>query len=347
MRRPRLKDVAELADVSEPTVSRVINGREGVATRTRERVVAALAELGFDAVPLPSRIRAGVVGLVCGDLTNPVFPTLIHHISDLLARQGHLTTVTVVDQYMNPEERCVDEFLDTSVGSVVFLGGRHAEVEGNLDNYRRLLEHDRSIVLVNGRVTDLPAPHIRCDESVGAIKATRHLIQLGHRRIGCLLGSNRYVPTSRFLSGYRRAMAQSGLAEPDGSVVESVFTLEGGRAGGTRLIENGITGVIAGNDLMALGAIHAAQTSGLRIPHEMSVVGYDGTELTALTSPSLTTLRQPFEDMARLISDAVINEMAGGRRFRDHYVFEPELMARGSTGRPAAPSGLALRAASE
>jgi alanine racemase len=327
-----LKDVAELAHVSEPTVSRVLNGRPGVSPSTRDRVVAALADLGFDAVPEPSSIRQGVIGLICGEFTNPVFATFVDQISAELAKLGELTTVAVTDRALNPEERCVDEFVETGVGGIVFIGGHHAEVDGDLGLYRRLADRGVGVILVNGRSTDLPVPHIRCDEEAGSVKATRHLLQLGHTRIGCVLGSSRYIPTSRFIAGYRQTMGAAGRPEPTDAIVESVFTVEGGRAGATRLLSSGITGIICGNDLMALGAIHAAVSAGLRVPEDVSIVGYDGTDFTSFVRPSLTTLRQPFEDIAKLVARAVVDERNGGTRYRDEYVFEPELVARGSSG---------------
>ena len=332
MRRPRLKEVAELARVSEPTVSRVINGKVGVSTATRDRVIAALSELGFDAVPEPNEARAGVIGVVCGEFVNPVFATFVDQISTELAKIGELTTVAVTDRALNPEERCVEEFLATSVRGIVFIGGHHAETDGDVGLYRGLADEGVGVVLVNGRSTGLPVPHIRCDERSGSIKAARHLLQLGHTRIGCVLGPSRYIPTVRFLEGYRQALSEAGVAEPGGSVVESVFTVEGGRAGAKRLLSNGITGIIAGNDLMALGAVQAATAAGLRVPEDVSVVGYDGTDLTSFMNPPLTTLRQPFEDIAKLVARAVIDVRDGGNRYCDEYVFEPELVARRSSG---------------
>lgn len=328
MERPPLKQVAALAGVSEPTVSRVLNGREGVRAATRERVVVALASLGFDQVPDPRPPRRGVIGLVCGEFLNPVFSTFVHHISTELARRRYLTSIVVTDRDLAPEDRCVRELEQTGVDGLVFVAGHHAEIDGDLGHYRRLHEQGMPIVLVNGSATDLDVPHVRCDEGAGACRAVTHLIKLGHTRIGCLLGSTRYVPTTRFIDGYRETMARHGIPEPDGAIVETAFTLEGGRAGATRLLDNGITAMIAGNDLMALGAVLASR---VRDEPLVSVVGYDGTDMTQVTDPPLTTLRQPFEDMAQLIVDAVLSEVDGVRRFRDHYVFEPQLVARGTT----------------
>lgn len=332
VRRPPLRTIAELANVSEPTVSRVLNGRSGVATATRDRVIDALASLGVTDVPDPRHHRRNVVGIVSGELTNPVFATFAHHFGAEFAKRGHVTTLVENVPQTSTEDRCIDEFLAAGLDGIVFVGGRHAEHDESLDRYERLIAQGTPIVLVNGRENDLACPRIYCDERAGAVKAVTHLRQLGHRRIGCLLGSSRYVPTRRFIDGWSATMTGAGLDAPDDFVVESVFTLEGGRAGATRLLDRGVTGIVAGNDLMALGAIHAATSAGLEVPDQLSVVGYDGTEFTTFTNPPLTTLRQPFEDMARLVAEALVSEASGDHRFREQYVFEPVLVARGSTG---------------
>ena len=314
--------------MSEPTVSRVLNGRQGVSDKLRSRVLTALHTLGYDHVPEPHAPRRNVIGVVSGEFSNPVFATFVHHISTDLGRRGFLTSVAVTERDLVPEERCIRELVRNGVDGIVFIGGRHAEVDGDLDHYRRLHESGMPIVLVNGVATDLPVPHIWCDEGAGARKAVNHLIELGHTRIGCLLGSSEFIPTARFIGGYREVLAQHDLPEPPDAIIETAFTCEGGRAGATRLLDQGITAMIAGNDLMALGAVLAA-----RVRHDdgIGVVGYDGTDMTMFTDPPLTTLRQPFEDMAQMIGDALVSELDESHRFRDHYVFEPQLLARKST----------------
>lgn len=309
-------------------MSRVLNGREGVSASTRTRVVEVLESLGYHHTPEPRPHRRGVIGMVCGDFLNPAFSAFVHHIATELARRNHLTSIVVTDRDLASEERCVRELEHAGVDGFVFLAGRHAEIDGDLGHYERLHAAGLPVVLVNGAATDLDVPHVRCDEGAGARLAVSHLIKLGHTRIGCLLGPSRYVPTVRFVEGYRETLAAHGLEEPPDAIVETAFTLEGGRAGATRLLDNGITALLAGNDLMALGAVLAAR---VRDEPPLSVIGYDGTDMTQLTDPPLTTLRQPFEDMAQLIVDAVLAEVDGDHRYRDHYVFEPQLVARAST----------------
>ena len=199
-----------------------------------------------------------------------------------------------------------------------------------LSHYRTLAARGTPFVLVNGRHTDLPAPHVLCDEEAAARRSVELLVRLGHTRIGCVLGSTRFVPTRRFERGFRAALDTLGLDEPHGAIAHAPFTVEGGRAGTARLIEHDITAVICGNDLMALGAQLAARAHP-EVAAEFSVIGYDGTDFTGFTDPPLTTHRQPFEDMSQLIADAALAEIGGSSRFRDRYLFEADLLLRQST----------------
>ncbi len=329
MSRPPLRQVAELAGVSEPTVSRVLNGRIGVATATRQRVIDALSTLGFDAVPPQRRNHENVIGIASGDFDNPVFPTFVATMAGLLARKGYLTMIAVSDEDLATEQRYVDEWISCDIGGAVFIGGNQAIVDGSLANYNRLVDAGIPVAFLNGIDTGLPAPHIWCDEGVGARKAIDHLVSLGHSRIGCVLGPSRYIPTTRFIAGYHEAMAAHGLTADDDAIVAAPFTLEGGRAGATRLIRRGITAVITGNDLMALGALAAAKTAG--VESTFSAVGYDGTDFSSLTSPALTTLRQPFQEMADLLVDTLTDQIENVSPAHEAYVFEPDLVVRNST----------------
>lgn len=334
-RRPPLRDVAQLAGVSEPTVSRVLNGKTGVAERTRERVVAALSELGFTQIPTPSSDARRRVGIITGELTNPVFPELITAISARLARHDYVATIAVDATELHDERRYARDYLEMGVDGLVFVAGGHAERTARTALYDELTVQGMPIVLVNGGPTGLPVPHVWCDETIAAERSIEHLVSLGHSSIGCVLGPSRYLSTARFMAGYEQAMRRLGVADGRIGTIETTFSFEGGRAGATRLLNAGATGIVCANDLMAMGAIEAARTLGRSVPGDVSVIGFDGTDFTAMTDPPLTTLRQPFSDMGDLIADALLSEIAGVHRYRDHYVFAPDLVARRSAG--AAP----------
>ncbi len=331
MPRPPLREVAHRAGVSEPTVSRVLNGRVGVADGTRAKVVEALADLGFHDIPEPSAVRTGVVGLITGELTNPVFGEMSEGIITRLARHGLVTNLGVATRNLISEERYIDEFVTRGVDGLVMIAGAHARTDADAAMYARLVERDIPFVLVNGREIGLEVPYVWCDESLGAQRAVQHLLSLGHRRIGAVLGQRLYVGTVRHDAGVRAAI-EGHVELHDTDIVSAPFTYEGGLAGARQLLARGITGIICANDLMALGAVAAARQRTLSVPDDVSIVGYDGTDFSATTDPALTTLRQPFDDMGELIADALVSEIDRSRRFRDSYVFAPELIVRASTG---------------
>ena len=333
MSRPPLRDVATLAGVSEPTVSRVLNGRAGVADATRSRVVDALANLGFTEVPEPGAVRTGMVGVITGELTNPVFGELSQTIATRLARHGLIATLGVAARNLTPEERYVDEFIASGVDGIVMIAGSHARTDVDVSVYEQIVERNVALVLVNGAHLGLDIPYVWTDESLGAARAVDHLRSLGHTNIGAVVGQPMYVGSVRHQAGYERGMSVAGLTPDAGALVSAPFTYEGGVAGGRKMIERGITAVLCANDLMALGVVAAARQAGLEVPRDFSVVGYDGTDFTATSDPALTTLKQPFDDMGELVADALASEIDGTHRFRDTFVFEPDLIVRNSTAR--------------
>lgn len=162
--------------------------------------------------------------------------------------------------------------------------------------------------------------------------ALHHLRQLGHTRIGLATGQSRYLPSLRKVEEFQRQAGNDG-----GLAIEQTwFSVEGGELAGRRLLERGVTAIICGSDMMALGAIKAAELQGFSVPADVSVVGYDGSLLTQHTSPPLTTIRQDISGLSGAIVHALSEEIAGHRHPRGEMLFDPELVARGSTA-PARP----------
>ncbi len=191
-------------------------------------------------------------------------------------------------------------------------------------------------MLINGYVEGVDAPFISTDEEAAMDLAVAHLAALGHTRIGLAVGPERYVPTKRKISGFRRAMAaQTGAADVADLIECSLFSVEGGAAAAARLLDQGVTAIVCGSDLMALGAIRAARQRGLEVPQDVSVVGFDDSPLVAFTDPPLTTVRQAVPAMGQAAVQALLDEIGGARASRSEFLFRPELVVRGSTGAAA------------
>ncbi|MFI5845878.1 LacI family DNA-binding transcriptional regulator [Catenuloplanes sp. NPDC051500] len=332
--RARLSDIAQQAQVSEATVSRVLNDRPGVSTDTRQAVLTALDVLGYER---PARLRkrsAGLVGLIVPELNNPIFPAFAQEIESSLAQTGYTPVLCTQTPGGVTEDEYVEMLLDRQVSGIVFVSGLHADTTSDRDRYRRLTSRPMPIVLINGYAPDIDAPFISCDDREAGELAVSHLVALGHRRIGFISGPSRFTPVQRKIDGYRAAMKRlvgSSGAELDALISLSLFGVEGGDAASTKLLDAGATAIISGSDLMALGAVRAARRRGLSVPGDLSVVGFDDSPLTAFTDPPLTTLRQPVNPMAVAAVRALVDEINGHAAPRSEYVFRPELVVRGST----------------
>ncbi|MFG3699572.1 LacI family DNA-binding transcriptional regulator [Micromonospora sp. NPDC047620] len=332
--RARLSDIAQQAEVSEATVSRVLNDRPGVAPETRQAVLTALDVLGYER---PARLRkrsAGLVGLVVPELDNPIFPAFAQVIESTLAQSGFTPVLCTQTPGGVTEDEYVEMLLDRQVSGIVFVSGLHADTAANHDRYRALIARPLPIVMINGYAPGIPAPFVSCDDGEATELAVAHLVALGHRRIGLITGPDRFVPVQRRVAGFRAAMGRlAGAAEADlGELAElSLFGVEGGEAAAARLLDRGVTGIVCGSDLMALGAIRAARQRGLSVPTDLSVVGYDDSPLMAFTDPPLTTMRQPVAAMAVAAVRALVDEINGHAAPHSEYVFRPELVVRGST----------------
>src|SRR6201986_890867 len=266
----RLAQVAKQVGVSEATVSRVLNGKPGVSDSTREAVLTALDVLGYER---PSKLRgqrARMIGLVVPEVQNPIFPALA-------------------------EANYVAMRLEQHASGVVFVSGNFAEAAAPHEHYRLLRARGVPVVLINAAVDNLGFPCVSTDDGSAALQAFTHLSALGHERIGLVLGPEDHIPSRRKLAAFTEAAERTGISAD--WVEHALFSLEGGQAAATRLLREGVTGIICASDVLALGAIRAVRRTGLTVPGDVSVVGYDDSTWLNCTDPPLTTVRQPIEPM--------------------------------------------------
>src|SRR5690625_396659 len=334
---PRLADIASHADVSEATVSRVLNNKPGVGSETRSAVLTALDVLGYERPERLRRRSAGLVGMVVPELENPVFPMFAQAAEGALARQGYTPVLCTRPPGGIVEDEYVELLLERNVSGIIFVSGLHADATADHGRYHRLIAQKLPIVLVNGYAEEVPAAFVACHDRAAGQLAVNHIAELGHTRIGFTSGPERYVPVRRKLTGYQSAMAAHGLGTAD--LVElSLFGVEGGHAAASRLLERGVSAMVCGSDLMALGAVRAARQRGLSVPGDFSVVGYDDSQLIAFTDPPLTTVRQPVQAMAMATVRTLCDEIAGHSVSHTEYLFDPELVVRASTASVPAPA---------
>lgn len=332
-----MAEVARKVGVSEATVSRVLNHKPGVSEQTRTAVLTALDVLGYERPTQLRGDRGRLVGLVLPELSNPIFPAFAEVVGSALAQKGLTPLLCTQTVGGATEADYVELLLSQRVSGVVFAGGLYSQRDADHQHYRRLAERRLPVVLLNASIDSLPFPRVSSDDAVAAEQTFTHLTALGHSRIGLLLGPPDHVPSERKLTAARTAAARAGQDVADDQVATTAYSLESGQAGATRLLQAGATGILCASDILALGAVRAARRLGLRVPEDVSIVGFDDSALMTCTDPPLTTNRQPIDAMGRAAVNLLVTLMEGGTAADEELLYETELVVRGSTG--PAPDG--------
>ncbi|WP_019813308.1 LacI family DNA-binding transcriptional regulator [Saccharomonospora saliphila] len=336
----RLADIAEQAKVSEATVSRVLNGKPGVAAATRQTVLTAMDRLGYERPARSRRRSAGLIGLIIPELDNPIFPAFAQVIDRTLTMRGYTSVLCTQSPGGATEDELIEALTERGVSGIVFVSGLHADTTARHDRYTRLIESGVPVVFVNGFAPGVRAPFFS-DDDAGAVElALAHLRELGHSRIGLAVGPRRFVPAQRKAERFRRLMAPALGSDQAAEelIAHSLFSVEGGDTAARELLDAGCTAMVCGSDLMALGAIRQARRRGLSVPRDFSVVGYDDSPLIGFTDPPLTTIQQQVSGMTTAAVRTLLDEISGVDVPTGEYLFQPELIVRGSTAaRPAPP----------
>jgi LacI family transcriptional regulator len=328
-RRPTVVDVARAANVSVGTVSNVVSGVRNVRPETRERVERAIAELGFRPNTIARaliRRRTQTVGMVIPDVTNPFFSDLIWEVERALTDAHYAVLFGNSANDPARERRYLEAFLSRRVDALVVVVTAGADLD-----FVRGLAAEVPTVFVD-RLVPPDVESVVGDNAAGMALVVDHLVGLGHRRLA-LVNGDRGLETARAReAGVQAALARHGLELEARSSGE--FTLTSGDEQAAALFERRErpTGVIAANDLLAMGVLAAASCSGLTIPGDMSVSGYDDIAYAAFTSPPLTTVRQPARAMGEEAVRLLLARLEGDQSPPSRVVVEPELRVRASTG---------------
>jgi DNA-binding LacI/PurR family transcriptional regulator len=330
-----LRDVAERAGVSVATASRVASGSASVRPETRDRVERAMRDLLYVA---PSRTEpSGAIGLLVPEFGNPIFAALAQAMETHAAREGLATILCNTHGSAHRELDYVRMLLERRVDGMAFISAEITDLRGEHSHYVQLLERGARLVFVNGSSEALDATSVGVDERAAGRIATEHLLELGHRRIGFVAGSPHALPTREKSLGQQDALRAAEL--PPAVVAHSEFGVEGGRTAMLELLRmdgSRPTGVICSSDLMAIGALQAAEQLGVVVPRDVSIVGFDGIEASTWTQPTLTTVAQPIDEIARTAVAALRAQGERPLERQPSYVFRPRLRIGGTTGPLAA-----------
>lgn len=327
--RATVRDVAARTGLSIATVSRVLNGRANVAPDTRERVLAAMGELGQKA-PRRRGERATGVYLRCPYLLTDYFGLIVSAVTEALEPHG-------LQVILNAGVAAQQEHVLTALtgrrdvaGAILILPPEPGA------ELARLRDRGFPFVVLDPRT---PPPRnlaaVSAAHFSGARQLTAHLIELGHRRIGIAGGPRDWLAGENRFAGYLAPLADAGVL-PAPELIRFVAepTVELGHRAAAELLDlpDRPTALVAFNDKMAIGALHAAAERGLRVPEDLSVAGFDDIELGQACRPRLTTVRQPLEEMGRMAVHLLLRMLGGHRVDALHVELATELVVRESTG---------------
>jgi DNA-binding LacI/PurR family transcriptional regulator len=329
-RRPTIKDVAAAAGVSASTVSAALNGTAATSAEVRERVAKAVADLGYQPEAHARNLRrrrAHAVGLVIPDPANPFFIEVALGVQSMALESGMVVVLCATDEAAVLDAYCAHLLRARNVDGLVFTSGGH-RFPGELD----LLGSEVPVVLADDLFADAPYPFVGSDNRGGARAAARLTLEHGHRRIAVLAGPAEVWTAEQRLAGYLDELAQLGLAPV--TVVRGDYRVPSGRQAAGAIIQSGATAVLAANDLMAIGLVQACLQAGVRIPGDLSVVGFDDIPPASYLAPPLTTVRQPGREIGRAAMEALHTQVAG-RTPNKRHLLPTELVVRDTLGTPS------------
>ena len=334
-KRATIKDVAAFAGVSVTTVSFVLNGRGvSVPERTAERVRAAAETLGyrpdFAARSMVMR-RTNLVGVLVPDISNGFFAEMVGQIQRALASCGYDVILCNGGESFENDLKYLKIFADRKTDGLILTPS-----EASLSDERRgefltaLSEVDIPHVFLDRFPSAASSPCFAADNEESGFLMTRYLLDLGHERIGFLTGSLSSETSRLRLRGAERAFSERGLSLRREWVKSGGYDFLSGKKGAAELFETDVMAIFCFSDVQAYGVCAAAGERGLKIPSELSVAGFDDVFGSALFRPSLTTLRQPAEKIARAAAGALVRAMKGEDKIESTF-FPAELIAREST----------------
>jgi len=329
-----IRQVAEAAGVSIATVSRVVNGHSDVSTETRQAVEVVLRERGYPAGGRRSRTATatGLIGVTMPFVNPGYFAQILSGVAEALYEHGLRAVICPTRHSHERESSLLDRLANGDAdGAILVLPEESAE------ELAALAAHGFPFVVVDPR-TEVPdgIPVVCAAHSSGATQATRHLLSLGHRRIGVITGPPGWVATQERLRGYHAALAGAGVLPDESLVRHSNFRLDGGRQEAAALLDlpDPPTAVFAFNDSMAIGAMQEAAARGLRVPEKCSVVGFDDTVEATVIVPALTTVRQPLAELGRTAVSVLLRQVSNAQFEPLRIELETRLVPRDSTGDP-------------
>jgi len=328
-----INEIAKRAGVSKATVSRVLNNSKPVSEEIKKRVLAVIEDTNFKPNAVARSLslkKSHLIGIIIPDLSNPVFSRIIAGIESYIRNLDYSLLITATDFDIEMKIQHIHILKDKGVDGLILVTDH-----GNSEFYEAMLAFGKPIVMVGSDSFAESIPFVRIDNYKAACEATQYLIDLGHEKIGMIRGplTDPQSGKERF-EGYRDTLVKAGLYE-ENLIAEGWYSFDDGYHGMEMLLSKSqrVTAVFCACDLMAVGAIKYASEQGLKVPLDLSVIGFDDVEIARMYSPSITTVKQPFEENGRIAIETLVQmiEEAEGLAPFHQQILKHQLVVREST----------------
>jgi len=325
-----IKDVAALAGISYTTVSHVVNKTRPVSEEVRIKVEAAIKTLDYVPSAVARSLKAkttATIGLLVPNSLNPYFAELARGIEDYCERNGYCVILCNSDDNPDKQRSYLRVLLEKRIdGLIVASAGGDSGLAQGLAGVRT------PMVIVDRGLEGVNADLVRIDHEYGAYLATRHLLELGHREIATISGPATTSVAQMRLAGFCRALKDAGLEVPAERMVESDFTSTGGyNAAATLLESNPPSAIFAANDMIGIGVLRAAAERNIRVPTELSVIGFDDIQMSRYVYPALTTVGQSILQLGEMAAGVLLRRIAKPDLCIEQRIVTPSIVIREST----------------
>lgn len=327
-----IKDVARLAGVSITTVSQILNKKgDRFSPETRQKVLAVVKELDYKADYFAQNMvskQTKTIGMVVPDITDLFFSKVIEGVEKHLNELGFMIILCNSNHSSEKENLYIEELLHRSVEGIILASPNpiHLPKLKNEDGSNKIPH-----ILIDRGINKRDEGQLITNEFQGAYEAVEHLVNLGHREIGMLSNETSFYEITDRFYGYKKCLEDYQIPFQEEWIVSKNLTIKGGYEGAQQLLQQNITALFCGNDQMAIGAYRAINEAGKKIPKDISVIGYDGLEITDYLVPSLTTVAQPIFEIGYFAAKFLIDHINNPKEKVPNKYFDTQLVLKNST----------------
>ncbi|MDO6851434.1 LacI family DNA-binding transcriptional regulator [Priestia megaterium] len=327
--KPTIYDVAKEAGVSISTVSKVLNNTGSIAEKTRKKVRDTMHQLDYQPSVVASvKKRIQTIGLLIPNIANPFMAEIARGIENHVKKFGFSLMICSTDNNLKNEIEYISILKQKYIDGIIIATGLKEDKA-----IKELLKAEIPVALLSRDVSSLAVDAVLVDDFLGGYEATEYLISLGHKRIAMITEDINFPTIRARFEGYKQALEKAGLPYDESLVSLNNTSLDEGKQSTRELLHLSVppTAIFASTEFLAIGAIQAARELKIKVPQDLSIIGFDDTVLSTICDPPLTTIAQPIHEMSKKVVELLIEEIEDSKETKQRIVLSPKLVVRAST----------------